>query len=379
MGLHAGGRPPFGYKIVNQKLVIVEEEAEIVRLIFDSYIKNGTNKTVRLLKENNITKRGNRFSQAMVLDIIHDSVYIGYKRYNFYQRRTNNPTDKSRYRNHDTVKYQPFNKENVIIDESIFKQAQKLVKERTCTAGGTTKGNRTDVLLEGLVYHVCQDDGQVRKLHIDTKRDKYGNAIKSFRCSHCKRNMVQGRKCYGVKSITPLVERAILQELSNLSIDELEEKSNETYNLKRKSLENSISELKTKLRKKELALKNANNELEKAFMGESSLSLEVINDLIIRLQNEFINEKDLMVKSKKELDSFQDVDKDLAFLFSNYKNFRYLYTNASQVEKKQLLREVVESITIDNSRIVLNYTYMIRLKLSDKFSYQIVCVFNNLK
>ena len=86
-------------------------------------------------------------------------------------------------------------------------------------------------------------------------------------------------------------------------------------------------------------------------MGESSLSLEVINDLIIRLQNEFINEKDLMVKSKKELDSFQDVDKDLAFLFSNYKNFRYLYTNASQVEKKQLLREVVESITIDNSRI----------------------------
>lgn len=361
MGLHAGGRPPFGYKIVNQKLVVVEEEAEIVRLIFDSYIKNGTNKTVRLLKEKNITKRGNRFSQAMILDIIHDSVYIGHRRYNYYQRRTNNPTDKSWYRNHDNVKYQPFNKDIVILDESIFKQAQKLVKERTCAAGKTTMGNRTDVLLEGLVYHVCQDDGQVRKLHIDTKKDKYGNAIKSFRCSHCKRNMVKGRKCYGVKTITPLVEKAILEELRNLSIDELEEKAKLTYDLKRKSLENSISELKDKLRKKELALKNANAELEKAFMGESSLSLTVINDLIIKLQNEVINEKDLVVKSKMELESFRDMDKDLVFMFSNYKNFKYLYTNASEVEKKQLLREVVESITIDDSKI------NIKLYLYDKF------------
>lgn len=361
MGLHAGGRPPFGYKIVNQKLVVVEEEAEIVRLIFDSYIKNGTNKTVRLLKEKNITKRGNRFSQAMILDIIHDSVYIGHRRYNYYQRRTNNPTDKSWYRNHDNVKYQPFNKDIVILDESIFKQAQKLVKERTCTAGETTKGNRTDVLLEGLVYHVCQDDGQVRKLHIDTKRDKYGNAIKSFRCSHCKRNMFKGRKCYGVKTITPLVEKAILEELRNLSIDELEEKAKLTYDLKRKSLENSISELKDKLRKKELELKNANAELEKAFMGESSLSLTVINDLIIKLQNEVINEKDLVVKSKMELECFRDMDKDLVFMVSNYKNFKYLYTSASEVEKKQLLREVVESITIDDSKI------NIKLYLYDKF------------
>lgn len=68
-------------------------------------------------------------------------------------------------------------------------------------------------------------------------------------------------------------------------------------------------------------------------MGESSLSLGVINDLIIKLQNEVINEKSLVTKSKMELESFRDMDKDLVFMLSNYKNFKYLYTNASEVEK----------------------------------------------
>ena len=52
-----------------------------------------------------------------------------------------------------------------------------------------------------------------------------------------------------------------------------------------------------------------------------------------------------------ELECFRDMDKDLVFMVSNYKNFKYLYTSASEVEKKQLLREVVESITIDDSKI----------------------------
>jgi len=74
-----------------------------------------------------------------------------------------------------------------------------------------------------------------------------------------------------------------------------------------------------------------------------------------------INEKDLVVKSKMELECFRDMDKDLVFMVSNYKNFKYLYTSASEVEKKQLLREVVESITIDDSKI------NIKLYLYDKF------------
>ena len=43
-----GGVPPLGYRVQDRKLVIVDSEAEIVRLIFRRYAELGS---VRLLKE----------------------------------------------------------------------------------------------------------------------------------------------------------------------------------------------------------------------------------------------------------------------------------------------------------------------------------------
>lgn len=40
--IHCGGRPPFGYKVIEKKYYIEEHEAMIVRFIFDMYIKNYT-------------------------------------------------------------------------------------------------------------------------------------------------------------------------------------------------------------------------------------------------------------------------------------------------------------------------------------------------
>jgi DNA invertase Pin-like site-specific DNA recombinase len=47
-GMWMGGVPPLGYRAQDRKLVIVESEAEIVRLIFRQYVELGS---VRLLKE----------------------------------------------------------------------------------------------------------------------------------------------------------------------------------------------------------------------------------------------------------------------------------------------------------------------------------------
>ena len=53
-----GGFAPYGYNLQNGQLVICEEEAEVVRLIFDKYVHTqmGTHSAIKWLNENGYTK-----------------------------------------------------------------------------------------------------------------------------------------------------------------------------------------------------------------------------------------------------------------------------------------------------------------------------------
>jgi site-specific DNA recombinase len=46
-GIWMGGVVPYGYRVENRKLLIVEDEAEIIRLIFDLYLAHGSVRTVQ--------------------------------------------------------------------------------------------------------------------------------------------------------------------------------------------------------------------------------------------------------------------------------------------------------------------------------------------
>src|ERR1700726_3672627 len=66
-GLWVGGTLPFGYEMKDGKIVIVEEEAELVRLIFRRYLELGSvNELLRDLKERNIRTRTKLFGSGLV-------------------------------------------------------------------------------------------------------------------------------------------------------------------------------------------------------------------------------------------------------------------------------------------------------------------------
>lgn len=83
-GGYSGGRIPTGYKVQNGNLVIVEEEAELVRLIF-SLKKSGYSmlKTAEYLNENGYrTKNGGIFYASSVKGILeNERMYRGEYRY----------------------------------------------------------------------------------------------------------------------------------------------------------------------------------------------------------------------------------------------------------------------------------------------------------
>lgn len=83
-GGYAGGKPPLGYKAVDGNLVIVPEEAEIVRLVFSLRANGMTLQgiTNELNQRGLRSKKGNEFKHSAIQTILsNESTYRGNYRY----------------------------------------------------------------------------------------------------------------------------------------------------------------------------------------------------------------------------------------------------------------------------------------------------------
>ena len=83
-GGYVGGRPPFGYNIINGDLIVNEEEAEVVRLIF-SWLDSGLGLRAVATNLNRLgykTKKGNDYNYSAVRSIRDNKkLYQGWYRY----------------------------------------------------------------------------------------------------------------------------------------------------------------------------------------------------------------------------------------------------------------------------------------------------------
>ncbi len=87
-GMWMGGMVPLGYRVENRKLVVVEEEAKLVRRIFTRFAQTGSAlKVARELNEVGLTTKkrpgngmlsgGKSWSKVAVYKVLHNRVYLG--------------------------------------------------------------------------------------------------------------------------------------------------------------------------------------------------------------------------------------------------------------------------------------------------------------
>lgn len=82
-GKYNGGRPTFGFDVVDSRLVINEKEAKVVRLVYDLYANQGLSipKIIDRLKSiGAVNKNGKPFCHATLYGMLKRELYLGIKR-----------------------------------------------------------------------------------------------------------------------------------------------------------------------------------------------------------------------------------------------------------------------------------------------------------
>ncbi len=198
-----GGFAPYGYVLENGKLVICDEEAEVVRLIFEKYTKTpmGAHSIAKWLNENGYVKirrqngTNERFAASFVKSVLDNPVYIGKIAYG---RRRNEKIEGERNKFH-IVKQSEYpvyeGLHNPIIDDTTWETARAKREENAFRREKTHSKEHEHVLSGILKCPVCGASmyGTVNRKE---KKDGSGEYYTDMWYYVCKnRKSITGQRC----------------------------------------------------------------------------------------------------------------------------------------------------------------------------------------
>lgn len=345
-GCYTGGSIPYGYQLdkrgrMNKRnrevfdLVIDEDAAKIIQLIFDKYVFEGfgAQRLCRYLTEMNIRKPdGSNFPNTSINRIIKNPIYTGVIR---------NGEARS-----DVIP------ELQIIDPETFERAQKIMADRTTHHAETPLNLKGQSLLVGNIY--C---GHCRnRLTLTTsgrKRiNKHGELVREVRARYqCHYNVRHPGECdgqsgYGVKKLDGIVEQIVRYQLSRISAAsgaEIVAKQNEKAIELAKARYNVAS---TQLADKQKELADYQAETIKVIRGESRLDIDRLNDLVSKAKQEIQTLTTTVDAAKLELEqrlASSDVEMQE---YERIKSWADLYDTCTFYEKKMIISQFIKSVYV---------------------------------
>ncbi len=203
-GLFCGGQVPFGYRVVNKRLVVEESEAEAVRYIFQQYA-NGkvAREIIKELTERGILYHGKPFVLNTFYSLIRGEKYIGINRHG------------------DEVFTNRF---PPIVPEPLFYEVQRILSRNKIG----TVSRQTDFILKGKIYcGYCggKINGESGTSHTGKTSYYYKCSARKKRLNDCQKAIIKKDELEDLVIDTTL---SLLRNPSNLSI--IADAAIETFN-----------------------------------------------------------------------------------------------------------------------------------------------------
>ena len=334
-GQHAGGTPPLGLDVDKEtKLYIInEEEAEIVRLIFQLVQEgNGYSAIARILNEKGLlNKRKKPFTMSGIRDMIPNEKYIG--TYILGKKDKNGKLTGKEKKQEDIIP--------AIIDKNTFYNAQNALKIKS---SGRRPNSKVDYLLTGIC--TCGECGGTYSGggKISGRNTKYY----MYNCTY--------RKSKKTTCKNPTIRQTVLENLVFKAIKE------EIFNPER--LDIFIQELTTKLTEQNKNLADNTKKNDKAIQNIKDKKEKLLGLFLEGFINkeEFINKNDVLeleaiekIKEKEIINNSTliDIDKIRNYVQKLSEGFE----NKNITIKKQILQTFVEEIVIYKDRITIRLKF----------------------
>ena len=360
-----GGFAPYGYKLVDGQLQIAEEEAEVIRIIYDKYIHTtmGTARIANWLNAHGYFKtcryngKQEAFTSPFLIGVIDNPIYCGKLAYG--RRRSEKiPGTRNQYR---TVKTNDYMLHEAIISEEDWLAAQKQRENTSIRQPKTHSLEHEHVLSSLLKCPVC---GSGMYGNVNRKKKKDGTYYKDYFYYACKHRLhVDGKRCdyhhqWGEDVIDAAVEEIIRQLVNTPTFEQgLREKIGSR--LDTADLDQEIEQLRKQLRQY-IGTKDRISEQMDALTFDDPHYDRKLQDLQTRqnkIYDQIASVESEIADTQIRLENIQQnkVSADNVYQFLLY--FDKLYGKFSDIEKKTFMNSFIERIEIfperqENGRIL---------------------------
>ena len=311
---HCIGSVPYGYIKENKKLIINQEESEILNRIFNDYNSGKTILQIsRDLKKECITNNGKKFLPQTIRKFFRRKLYTG--EYEINGKQYNNIYPQ-------------------IITKELFTMVnEKLNKNRY----GCRKPNHEIFKLKDKVFcGYCN-----RKMYPVSAISSNGTHLRYYTCISTKKDNCENKRIYKdfLESCVNKVIKATFENPTNL--DAISSKVYEIHK-KRTVAKNTLSNLKSDLQKVNLAITNIMSAIEKGVFTHTTKSrLEELEKQQIDLQQKVIIEQS---KERYELTK-EDIENFFKYTIKEFPN--------------QVFDYLVKFVRVYNGKIEIGLNYML--------------------
>lgn len=348
-GRWRGGIPPFGYRavksgIVNKrkhevyKLEINEEEAVIVRLIFDLSANSGYGrwKIATILNERGYkTRNGGAWVDSSVGHILHNNIYIGMLKNG---SAISGPYEELR-----------------IIDDTTFYKVQKQTNLRT-----NEKNNERTIplnisgqsLLSGNVFcgHckgrlTLTTNGETRK-HADgtsVHRRKvryvcYNKTRKKLNCD--------GQTGYTMRILDEKVIAVLHMIFDKMKAMTPQEMANHIHDKQMSNLKIELSAAKSKFDKSEKEYNALKSEVVKSIQGESKYNADILSELLVSAQETLETAKKSYLEAQNNYTQGELQIQELTNNYTRILGWSEIFDESSMETKKQIASMIINRVYV---------------------------------
>jgi len=348
-GRFRGGNAPYGYRleksgILNKrkhevyKLVIDEDEARVVRMMFDLCVSSGFGRwrLANFLNEQGIKNRkGQNWHDSSIGGILHNPIYKGI------------------LRSGETYS-EPF-EELQIIKPELFDMAQRLMLERS----NERKEHRTvplnttgQSLLSGNVFCGHCGGRLVLTTNGTVTRRADGTPIQRKRIRYVCYNKTRRRQeCNGQTGYTMHILDGMITEILHQVFDKMKAISGEQ--VVGLALQQQMNDLQAELSKAKVDNSKVNREYEslkaellKSLQGKSDLPRDVLSEMLEETRNKVLDSSKRVTELTLLLEQKNGIIADMKAEYDRIASWSEIFDQSDMAVKKMICSYIIERVTV---------------------------------